>query len=432
MHCTRTVLLLGTLCLTAHATAIMERPPIDVWSNVASPWFTCLREELQLDRMTLFPGIDKPQVRHMLTAGVRAGTEGEGFSRLYLADQIGEEHGAGLWLGDIDYRSELLSDRWSEDRFTRFSAESGASSWAVQAWYVPHRNRVVKGFSLRATDRRGREYRVWDDSLQDVGWEQAVEAADSTVGLLGATLLLAGPRSGFVRVAVDLHGQFAQQTAWFTPALSDSAEWYTGGKHNSIRLDISCAYVRTNPAKQRSVLMNAGIVSGGMRRFSRTSDTLEWRVGSGPERAVDSLGGFLEGVLSRQFGSERWRLCAAAAALAGTTYDYDTQAAHDSWIAQLRTDRRTDRITVAAPLLATVHLGRGVHLFCSWKPSLSYSRCRANSAVSTTAAAESSRLMLAEGALGIHWAPAERFRIAVVPSLHDGVLLSSAEVSLRW
>jgi len=259
-----------------------------------------------------------------------------------------------------------------------------------------------------------------------------VHSGDTIGGLLGTTLLLAGPRNGFVRCAVDLHGLFLEQVGWFEPPLTDSVEWYDGTKRNSLRLDISCAYLRLNAARRRAIVCNAGVSGGGVRTYSRASDTASWFMGSGEERQIDSMGAFVEGSLARQFGNERWQLFAALSGLAGLVYDYDAQTEHDRWIDLLRNDRRTDRIRVDTPLLVRVFVVPEVSLFCAWQPGLRYGRVRAPAEPGTASTTETSRLVLDEGALGVRWTPSDHFQIALVPSLKDGVFLSSAEALLRW
>jgi hypothetical protein len=425
-------LALVSMCSLCGATPLLQRQPLDAWGEIASTWFSLLVPEAQLQREALFPGASPALPDHSLRLGVRSGATADGFRRLYVADQFGELHSAGLWLGNLDYHTNVADDIRSPDGFRRESTEEVSSSWGLTAWYTPKRNRIVKGFSLEGGGNRGSLYRAAADSILDVGWEQAALDADSSSAVVGCAVLFPGPRDGFIRFAVDLHGQFSSAQAWAVPAGSDSADWYTDTRHNSLRCDISCAYLRHNAPGQRSALLNMGIHAGGYRRFARGADSLEYRIAQGAEQMVDSVGGFVEGFYSKRIGGERWELFMGIAGLARLVYDYDTRADHDNWIEQLSNDRRTDEARAGLPLLARVHIGKAVYVFCAWTPWLCYTASRTTPNPGRTTMYENTEVRLDEAAVGLHWAASDRFQMTLVPALRDNVLFSSAEVLLRW
>jgi len=411
----------------------MEHPPADFWSPSAAPWFTPLLGEGIVGTQTMFPGLGPTAPEHALVLGKRPGQAGNPwFSDLYVADQVHALRTAGFCLSDIDYASSASNDSQSADGRQRAWRESDRGAWSVAAWYQPQRNRVLKGLSLYARDRRRSEYRAVDDSLLNIGVERRVASSEGTSGALGLAAMFAGPRAGFVRVAADFSGRFDQSVDWYQPATSDYTESYAGLKNNGLRLDVSVGYLRVNESRGRSLLANAGIQGGGMRCFSQSRNDGPWQSLDTTDTQIDTLGGYLEVAASRRVSAGPWELFYGVAGYWYTAFDYDIEAEYDLWIEQYRTDRRTDRGKAVLPLLVRLRLGEHGHLFCSWQPSFTYSRSRQLSGPGRTVAREEAGAHLAEGALGVCWAPVQRVRFTLAPSFSDGVLMSGVECSLVW
>lgn len=427
----RTALAVALLALPLLAQGpLMTRGPLDMWGSTTFPWFTAAFPHATASQQTAFPGLTPPDSAHTLLIGKRGGG-GDWFRDLYIVDQIAGDRVAGLRLGDIEYSTSAVSDSVSHDGLRRTWDDRGVTSWAVDAWYVPRRHRILNGLAIHASDYRSAAYTIRDDSLIDVGWERRVTNSDASTGKAGATFLFAGPRNGHIRANLTFRGALGQSTGWFVPATSDSIEYYEGRKTNSLRLDGSVGYVRHVPSRGRTFLVNAGVHGGGYRASAKAASDSSWMMLKSKSDQMDTLGGFAEAAYTRHVRGERFDIYYGPAAFWHVAFDY-TARSSASLAERIRNDQRTDRASIAIPAFARFAFTPRLWAFLAWQPSVEYRRSRALHEWSPNGVRESFSLELAQAAIGVRWAPVDRLQFSLVPSIRDNILSSAFECSIVW